>query len=651
MPIVHYNTRSSVDKLADKLTLSDEQFEQIAKETEVKAAHDYPSYKRQLITFASLGYLYIGVIVALLLSLVFVVCWLSLAGHRIYVGAIKIVLVLLILVFLVLKSLWVKFDPPAGILLERSEYPELFSLLDEICTKLDTRADKVVLNSEFNAAVVEHPKFGFLGFNTNYLILGLPFLQAVNKHDLKAVLAHEFGHLSGKHSNTSKWIYGLFKQWANLFQNIGEKSFLIYPFFSWYMPRYLAYSMIMIRNHEKHADADAVKIAGADACGNMLVLVALKGRHLSEEIWTEIYKKAKSMEEAPRNAYHEIGERINTLPNRKLRQWLEEELKYEGSKTETHPPTRERLALCNQLERFERITDEELEKLVAPISPGESAAEVLLGTKLPELVSKLSAEWHSQTSELWTERNKQYQLMREELKKIEDKEEKEPLTIYELKQKAYLVEEVLEYKDAVPIYRQILERNPTDAIANFNLGAYISRTHKQDNLNGDDALHHLEQSFKTDLRFAEVAKQLASSYLRQEKRLAEIERFEKYDPQIKEALAERGTLKDTDEFLSEDLDKEELEAIVEMCQSIESITEMTLVKKKVLNFPASRHFVLGANVRAVGDKDEFRQSMANVIMQYFDQLPGTRSVVVFDMWTKKLEQKMKEVPGSIIFKR
>jgi len=651
MPIVHYTTRSSVDKLADKLTLSDEQFERIASETEAKAAHDYAAYKKQLIAFASLGYVYIGVIVAALLLLVAAVCWLSFAGHRIYAGAIKIVFVLLILVFLVLKSLWVKFDPPTGINLERKDYPELFALLDEICTKLNTRADKVILNNEFNAAVVEHPKFGFLGFNTNFLMLGLPFLQAVTRNDLKAVIAHEFGHLSGKHSSTSKWIYGLFKQWANLFKNIGEKSILIYPFFSWYMPRYVAYSMIMIRNHEKHADADAVKIAGTNACGNMLVLTALKGRHLSEEIWTEIYKKAKDEEEAPLNTFHEIGQRINNLPTRKLRQWLEEELKYEGAKTETHPPTRERLALCDQLERFEKISDEELEQLVAPIPPGQSSAELLLGSKLPELVSQLSTTWHNETKELWQQRYSEYMLMREELSKLEAKEQSEPLTINDLKQKAYLVEEVHEYKDAVPIYHQILERDSDDALANFNLGAYISRRHKQDGLNGDEGLKHLEASFKKDIRFADAARHLASSFLREEKRHTELPRFEKYEVDIKEAFAERESVKDSDEFLPADLDKEELEAIVNMCEAITQITEMCVVQKRVFIYPNSKHFVVGAKVHAKGTDESFLTDMANIIMQHYNFFPGTKSVVVFDFWTKKLEQKMKDVPGSVIFKR
>ncbi len=651
MPIIHHNTKSNVDKLAEKLTLSDEQFETIAKETETKAANDYAGYKKQLIAFASLGYLYIGFIVAILLGLVLITCWLSFAGHRIYAGAIKIVIFLLIVVFVVLKSLWIKYDPPKGITLGRQDYPELFELLDEICTKLNTRADTVVLDETFNAAVIEHPKLGLLGFNTNFLILGLPFLQSVRKEELKAVLAHEFGHLSGKHSQTSQWIYSLRIQWANILERLGEKSFLFYPFFMWYMPRYVAYSMILIRDHEKAADADSVKITGADAVGNMLMLVALKGKHLGEEIWQEIYKKAMTQEEAPEGIYNEIGERINHLPTRKLRQWLDEELKAEGSKIETHPPTKERLALCGQLTKFENISDEDLEKLVAPIPPGESAAEALLGDKLPQLSAQISANWHNEVRELWQQRHQYYLQVKEEINKLEVKQEHEPLTINDLKQKAYLLEELDENKETVPIYYQILEQNPSDAIANFNLGAYISRKHKQENLNGDDALKHLETCFKTDIRLANSAKYLALNYLREEKRHHEAIRFEKYDPEIEEALNERGSLKDTDELFTAELDEEEKEAVVSMCQSIEQITEMYVVQKRVYKFPDSKHFVLGAKVYAKGADEEFRLSMANVIMQYFNQFPGTKSVVVFDMWTKKWEQKMKAVPESLVFKR
>ncbi len=650
MPIVHHNTRSGVDKLADKLTLSDEQFEKIAHETEQKAKYDYEGYKKQLIAFASLGYFYIGLIVALLFGLIGGIILIILSTGRIYGAELKIILILLVVVFLVLKSLWVKFDPPKGIPLEKKDYPELFKLLDEVCTKLNTRADKVVLDENFNAAVMEVPKLGLLGFNTNYLMLGLPFLQSVTREELKAVLAHEFGHLSGKHSQTSSWIYSLRMQWANILKEMGQQSVLFYPFFAWYMPRYIAYSMIMIRDHEKEADADAVKITSADDVANMLVLVELKGKHLGEEIWQEIYKKARTQEEAPSGIYNEVGERINALPSRKLRQWLDECLKYEGSKIETHPPLRERLALCDRLTKFEHISDEQLEKLVAPIPKGQSAAETLLGDNLQALSDKISEDWHTSVKEIWQQRHQQFLQIEEEIKKLDAKQEKEALTINDLKHKAYLLEELDEHKEAVPIYYQILEQSPSDAIAHFNLGAYISRKHKQENLNGEDALKHLEACFKTDIRLAYSAKYLAMGYLKEQKRDHEIARFDQYETELKEALDERALLKDTDELLPADLDKETREAVEEMCLGVPQIKEMVVVQKRVHKLPGSRHFVVGAKVYAKNADEGFSEAMANIIMQYFNQFPGTKSVVVFDMWTKKLEAKMKEVPDAVVFK-
>lgn len=650
MPIVHHNTRSGVDKLADKLTLSDEQFEKIAHETEQKAKYDYEGYKKQLIAFASLGYAYIGLIVAVLLGLVGVVILIIMSTGRLYSGELKIIGILLIVVFLVLKSLWVKYDPPKGIPLEKRDYPELFKLLDEVCTKLNTRADKVVLDENFNAAVVEHPKLGLLGFNENYLILGLPFLQSVTKEELKAVLAHEFGHLSGKHSQTSRWVYSLRIQWANILAQMGEKSILFYPFFMWYMPRYVAYSMIMIRDHEKEADADAVKITSADDVANMLVLVELKGKHLGEEIWQEVYKKARTQEEAPLGVFTEVGEKINNLPNRKLRQWLDECLKYEGNKIETHPPLKERLALCDRLTKFEHISDEQLEKLVAPIPKGQSAAETLLASNLQTLSDQISLDWHTGIKEQWQKRHQYFLQVEEEIKKIDAKQEKEALTVNDLKHKAYLLEELDEHKEAVPLYYQVLEQSPSDAIAHFSLGAYISRKHKQENLNGEDALKHLEACFKTDIRLAYSAKYLAIGYLKEQKRDHEIARFDQYETELKEAMDERASLKDSDEMIPAELDKDTRDAVEEMCISVPQIKEMVVVQKRVHKLPGSKHFVVGAKVYAKDADAGFSEAMANIIMQYFNQFPGTKSVVVFDFGTKKLETKMKEVPDAVVFK-
>lgn len=54
---------------------------------------------------------------------------------------------------------------------------------------------------------MQHARLGVLGWHVNYLILGLPLMQAVSPEQFRAIVAHELGHLSRNHSRFAGWIY------------------------------------------------------------------------------------------------------------------------------------------------------------------------------------------------------------------------------------------------------------------------------------------------------------------------------------------------------------------------------------------------------------------------------------------------------------
>ena len=121
------------------------------------------------------------------------------------------------LVWTVTKSLWVKTDPPVGIRLTKDEYPKLFDLIEEVRSKIKgPTIHEVVLDSKMNAAVMQRPMFGFFGWNKNYLLLGLPLMQAVSEDQFRSILGHEMGHLADKHGGPYAWVYSINNVWHNL---------------------------------------------------------------------------------------------------------------------------------------------------------------------------------------------------------------------------------------------------------------------------------------------------------------------------------------------------------------------------------------------------------------------------------------------------
>jgi Zn-dependent protease with chaperone function len=92
---------------------------------------------------------------------------------------------------LVLRSLRIKMEPPAGERLTRTLSPELFRMIDGLRQRLRTPPlDNVVLTPEFNAGVMQVPRLGLLGWHRSYLFIGLPLMKSLTPEQFQAVLAH-----------------------------------------------------------------------------------------------------------------------------------------------------------------------------------------------------------------------------------------------------------------------------------------------------------------------------------------------------------------------------------------------------------------------------------------------------------------------------
>ncbi|KPC75017.1 hypothetical protein ADL26_08285 [Thermoactinomyces vulgaris] len=92
--------------------------------------------------------------------------------------------------------------------------PQLFRTLDELTTKMKApRFDTVILNDKWNASVVSISKSMILGSRRHVLHIGLPMLIGLDDQQVKAVLAHEISHISGKDTTLGAWVYRLDQQW------------------------------------------------------------------------------------------------------------------------------------------------------------------------------------------------------------------------------------------------------------------------------------------------------------------------------------------------------------------------------------------------------------------------------------------------------
>ncbi|MEO8202146.1 MAG: M48 family metallopeptidase, partial [Gemmatimonadota bacterium] len=110
---------------------------------------------------------------------------------------------------LILKSIMPRPDRfvPPGPLLAPNDHPRLFAIIRELSAKTEqAMPSEVYLDADLNAYVSQ--RGGVMGFGSRRIMgLGLPLLQLLSISQMKAVLAHEYGHFHGGDTALGPWIY------------------------------------------------------------------------------------------------------------------------------------------------------------------------------------------------------------------------------------------------------------------------------------------------------------------------------------------------------------------------------------------------------------------------------------------------------------
>jgi Zn-dependent protease with chaperone function len=423
-----------------------------------------PSSTLRVVALGLLGYAYVlGVVVGLLAVAAVAVLLLPSVAAIIWVTV-----PLAVFAVAVLMSVWVRSPSPEGRRLERVEAPELFELIHVLRKELRApRIHEVRLDGgAFNAGVGQYPRLGIFGPYRNVLVVGLPLLLGLPAEELRAVLAHELGHVSRRHGRTSAWIYRLRVTWERVglqLEALGTPgSFLLRPFARWYVPRFERASLALARAHEHEADEAAVLAAGADTAASTLARFEVGNARLTERFWPELWKRADREPSPPPllgpmgRALRDAGEDLDADL------WLVEALDADPASETTHPSLRARLAALG-------LDPERVRPRPARVTT--SAADVLLGKeRLAELTAELDARWQEDAGELWREQYDEARAGEAKLAELEARGAWQALPADDLREYAGLVSRLRGLASARDAWERVLDLEPEDGEAFLALG-------------------------------------------------------------------------------------------------------------------------------------------------------------------------------------
>ncbi len=147
--------------------------------------------------------------------------------------------------------------------LEPRRHPKLFEMIRGVAsaTKQEMPAE-VYLVGDMNAWVAH--RGGFMGQGARGIMgLGLPLLQTLSVSELRAVLAHEFGHYHGGDTKLGRFVYATRAAIGRTLENLGRHGSILQLPFIWYGRIFLRVSHAVSRRQELAADQLAADVVGA----------------------------------------------------------------------------------------------------------------------------------------------------------------------------------------------------------------------------------------------------------------------------------------------------------------------------------------------------------------------------------------------------
>lgn len=439
---------------------SEQRYEALIARLEEEAQRSPGAYRFKLALLALLGFLVLGgsAVLAFGVSAGLIAALIAISP-LLLLKLFKVVWIPIVFGWMILRALWIRFDPPQGHRLQPGEAPALVAEVERLRRSTGApRLEAIVIDGEMNAGAASVPRaLGLLG-SRHYLVLGLPLLQSLDREQLGAAIAHEFGHFGGGHGRFAGWIYRLRVGWmrvlGGLAANRAMLAGLFARFFHWYAPYFNAYSFALARGNEYEADAIAARTVGAPAMAQALIRTNLCSARLQSDFWPGLERGVAAAPEPPEMLFRDMAASLR-MPRAADSDHLNAALSQKPDYDDTHPTLSQRLSALGVVASLD-----------AP--PRESAAESLLGPLLPELERRFSAEWREGVAPVWEARHRS---LGEGAARLSALEALSGRTARENIEYARLLEEQRPDVDALPAWREALRTEPEDAFANFRVGA------------------------------------------------------------------------------------------------------------------------------------------------------------------------------------
>jgi len=636
--------------------MTQKSFEELVIRLESYARRQPAAYKLEVACLAIVGYGYFVGMVALVL-VAFGLAPFAVFGHASAV-LVQTAIVILAIAWTLLWWSRIEFHPPEGYSLLRHEAPQLFGMIDGLTKTLKAPGvHYILITDEFNASIAQVPRYGLFGGAVNYLVVGLPLMQALSPDQFRAVLAHEIAHLSGNHGRFSTWVYRIRQTWLTIMDNLDEPArgggFVFAWFLRWYAPYFSAYSFVLARSNEYVADGSAAQVVGARSLADALIATRIKASYVENHFWPNIFNKAVAEPNPPPAPHASMFHALPLAPfGHDAERWFEEALVERTTFADTHPSLASRLAALGfrgtQLSPDANVPPAPPLPMPSPVAT--TAADQYLGRMVAHFTRHFDADWHEQVAETWQERHVEAQEAQQALGRLKQKSVRSGLTLEETWTLFQLMADYRGDSTGTPLLEQMLERDPDEPRANYALGQILLKT---DNPRG---VTLLERAMDQEPDSTIPACDLIYYFLKRTGKFSEAveyrRRSDEYRDLLIDARKERSTITAKDKLVHHGLAPEFVQPLRTQIAQYPQIAEAYLVRKQCRHLPHKPLYILGItpkraifNLDRIAEHKDMHEDLAASL-----SLPGEARLVLLAGRHRALARVLRGMTSALIYR-
>jgi Zn-dependent protease with chaperone function len=630
-----------------------QQFDAFVTEIERQYAGNAGALQRRVLYWAAIGYAGFVAWIAVIGVLVGGLATLGIAAGT--GGVVFFVFAILILLgggWWVGRALWIRLPMPKGRKVTKEEAPKLFACLEELRAKCKSKPfQSVLITPDFNAGVVHRPRLGMLGWPRHYLLIGLPLLELLTEAEMTAVLAHEFAHLSRRHTRFGPWLYRLRLSWDFLFteylnrpQFEGEISSraLLRKYVNWFWPYFNAHAFVFSRANEYEADSVAASITGPQSAAAALARIRVCSEVIDEKFWPELWRQAVKTPEPPSDPFEQLATFVRTHFETPRPELLDAALRTITTNNDTHPCLRERIASL-QFKEFGSLAP-----ALVSFPASESAATSLLGPALDAIRNDLDKTWRTDCMEAWKKRHDRgisqdhhIQLVEKSLGNRMDAD-----TLWD---KARRIIDMQGDAAAEPLLRQLLGISPGHVAANFCLGRKLLADDKVEGV----AL--IERAMSEDKEMLNQGCALLFDFHRSRGEKTQLEairrRIDDHEEMLKASAKEIQNVSAGDTIIAHGLDAGQLAALVQTIHAFPEVAQVYLGRKELKVLKEQKLFLLCVRAKRRWHRLPNTSAEERIVskMTMMAALPGRTLTFAASGTFKDVAKKLMKFPGALVF--